>query len=269
MVDPRMGPEVIEAVREQLGLNRSLPTQYILFLQRILTGDFGRSLYTREAVSSMILQRLPNTLTLMLSGLLLAYILAIPIGVLAAFHRGKPLDYLSMSFALVGIGVPRFWLGLLLILLFSINLGWLPVAGHGSLRHLILPAITLATTSMAYVARVMRSSMLEVLKKDYITTARSKGLLERVVIYKHGLKNAINPIIALFGLDFGWMLGGAVMVEFVFNRPGLGRLMVDAIYMRDYPVFQVLILFLTFSVILGNITGDILLALTDPRIRHK
>lgn len=187
----------------------------------------------------MILQRLPNTLVLMLSGLLLASILAIPIGILAAFHRGKPLDYLPMSLVLVGIGVPRFWLGLLLI------------------------------SSMAYVARAMRSSMLEVLRKDYITTAQAKGLLEKAVIYKHALKNAINPIIALFGLDFGWMIGGAVMVEFVFSRPGLGKLIVDSIYMRDYLVFQVLILFLTSSVILGNITGDILLAVTDPRIRYK
>ena len=269
MVDPRMGEEAVEATRARLGLDQPLPLQYIMFMGRLFKGDLGRSLYTREPVFNMIMYRLPSTVTLMITGLTLAYIFAIPIGVLAAVKRGSPLDYMTMSIALVGIGLPQFWLGLLLILFFSINMGWFPVAGHGSFSHLVLPAITLAVTSMAYVARVMRSSMLEFLRKDFVRTARSKGLMERVVIYKHALRNAINPIIALFGLDFGWMIGGAVMVEFVFNRPGLGRLMVDSIHMRDYPVFQVLILLLTASVILGNLTGDVLLALVNPRVRHK
>lgn len=269
MVNPKMGPEVIQAVREKLGLDRPLHIQYLLFMKRILMGDLGRSLYSRQEISSMILQRLPNTITLMMAGLLLAYLSAIPLGILAATHRGSPLDYMSMSIALVGIAMPQFWLGLLLILAFSIRLGWFPVAGYGDLRHLVLPAITLAASVMALVARVMRSSMLEFLSKDFITTARAKGLLEPVIVYKHALRNALNPVIALFGLDFGWMLGGAVMVEYIFNRPGLGRLMVKSIYMRDYPVVQVLILILATSVILGNITGDILLSIVNPKIRYK
>lgn len=269
MVNPKMGEEVIEQVRRDLGLDQPFHVQYGLFLQRIATGRMGKSLYTQENISSMILRRLPQTLILMITGLSVAYLCAIPIGVIAAIRKGKPLDYLSMSFALVGVGVPRFWLGLLLILVFSVRLGWFPVAGHGDIRHLVLPVITLAVTSMAYVARVMRSSMLEFLKKDFVTTARSKGLFEKAVIFKHVMRNAIGPIISLFGLDFGWMIGGAVMVEYVFNRPGLGRLMVDSIYMRDYPVFQILLLLLTASVIIGNLTGDILLALVDPRVRHE
>jgi len=269
MVNPKMGQEVIQAVREKLGLDRPLHIQYLLFMKRILMGDLGRSLYTRQKISSMILQRLPNTIILMMAGLLLSYLSAVPLGILAATHRGSPLDYMSMSIALVGIAMPQFWLGLLLILAFSISLGWFPVAGYGDFKHLVLPAITLAASVMALVARVMRSSMLEFLSKDFITTARAKGLLEPIIVYKHALRNALNPVIALFGLDFGWMLGGAVMVEYIFNRPGLGRLMVESIYMRDYPVVQVLILVLAASVILGNITGDILLSIVNPKIRYK
>lgn len=269
MVNPKMGPEVVQAVREKLGLDRPLHVQYLLFMKRILRGDLGRSLYTHQEISAMILQRLPNTVTLVLTGLLLGYLSAIPIGVMAAIHRGGFLDYVSMSIALIGVAMPRFWLGLLLMLAFSIELGWFPVAGHGDLKHLVLPAITLAASVTALVARVMRSSMLEVLDKDFITTARAKGLSEVVVIYKHALKNALTPVIALFGLDFGWALGGAVMVEYVFNRPGLGRLMVASIRMRDYPVVQVLILMLTTSVVLGNLTGDILLSLVNPKIRYR
>jgi len=269
MVNPKMGPEVVQAVREKLGLDRPLHIQYLLFMKRILTGDLGRSLYTRQKISTIILQRLPNTVTLVATGLLLAYLSAIPLGVMAATHRGSALDYVSMSIALVGIAMPQFWLGLLLMLAFSIRLGWFPVAGYGDLKHLVLPAITLAASVMALVARVMRSSMLEFLSKDFITTARAKGLLERIVVYKHALRNALNPVIALFGLDFGWMVGGAVMVEYIFNRPGLGRLMVESIYMRDYPVIQVLILILATSVILGNLTGDILLSSVNPKIRYR
>ena len=202
-------------------------------------------------------------------GLLLAYLSAIPLGVMAALHRGAPLDYTSMSLALIGIAMPQFWLGLLLILFFSVKLGWFPAAGYGDVKHLALPAVTLAASVTALVARVMRSSMLEFLGKDFITTARAKGLSEGVVVYKHALRNALNPIIAMFGLDFGWMLGGAVMVEYVFNRPGLGRFMVQSIYMRDYPVVQALVLILAFSVILGNLTGDILLSVANPRVRYN
>ncbi|MFW6116382.1 MAG: ABC transporter permease [bacterium] len=269
MVNPKMGEEVVQAVREELGLDEPLPIQYLLFIKRLLTGDLGRSLYTHQDISEMILQRLPNTITLVLIGLLFGYLTAIPIGIMAAVHRGRFLDYASLSISMIGVAMPRFWLGMLLMLAFSVGLGWFPVAGHGELRHLPLPVLTLAASTAAVVARVMRSSMLEVLNEGYITTARGKGLSERVVMYRHALKNAITPVIALFGLDFGWVVGGAVMVEYVFNRPGLGRLIVDSIRMRDYPVVQVLILVLTTSVIMANMMSDILLSFVNPRVSYE
>jgi len=268
MVNPILGEAAIQAKRHELGLDRPLYVQYLHFMKGVLTGDLGYSLFTHERILTLISQRLPNTLSLMSGGLLLAYVSGVLLGVLAALHRGGLLDYLSMSLALIGIAMPQFWLGLLLIYFFSINLGWFPATGCGDVKHLVLPAITLAASMMAYVARVMRSSMLEFLQKDFITTARAKGLSERVVVYRHAMRNAVNPVIAMFGLDFGWMLGGAVMVECVFDRPGLGRLMVQSIYLRDYPVVQVLVLILASSVILGNLTGDILLAVTNPRVRY-
>lgn len=269
MVNPKLGEAAIQAKRHELGLDRPLYVQYLLFMKGILTGHLGYSLYTHQRISTLISQRLPNTLTLMSVGLLLAYVSAVPLGVLAALHSGSPLDYLSMGLVLIGIGMPQFWLGLLLILTFSVKLGWFPTAGYGDVKHLVLPVITLAASVIALVARITRSSMLEVLGKDYITTAKAKGLSERVVVYKHALRNALNPIIAMFGLDFGWMLGGAVMVEYVFNRPGIGRFMVQSIYMRDYPVVQALVLILAFSVILGNLSGDVFLSLVNPRVRYN
>jgi len=269
MVNPKLGEAAIQAKRHELGLDRPFYIQYLFFMEGVLTGNLGFSLYTHEKISTLIFQRLPNTLILTAVGLLLAYLIAVPLGVVAALHRGSPLDYISMSLALVGIAMPQFWLGLLLMLFFSIKLGWFPAAGYGDVKHLVLPAITLAASVTALVARVMRSSMLEFLNKDFITTAWAKGLSERVVVYKHALRNAINPIIAMFGLDVGWILGGAVMVEYVFNRPGLGRFMIQSIYARDYPVIQALILILASSVILGNLAGDILLSVANPRVRYN
>ena len=269
LVSSRLGEEAKEQKRKELGLDKPLYMQYLHFLRRAVTGQFGKSLYTRQNVSSLIAERIWNTVVLGVSGLSLAFLVGVPVGLLAAINKEGILDLLSMGLALIGIALPRFWLGLLLVLGFSIHLGWLPSSGIGTPAHLVLPTFTLAASVMAYVARVARSSILETLTQDFVTTARSKGLSERIVLYKHTLRNALNPVIAMFGLQFGWLIGGAVLVEYVFNRPGLGRLMINSIYTRDYPVVQALILLLGASVVLGNIVGDVLLAFVDPRIRHR
>jgi len=269
IVNPRMGTEAIQKVERKLGLDRPLYTQYLLFMKKILTGDLGYSFYTHMKISTLIIERLSNTVILTLTGLLLSSLCAIPLGIMAATHQGGPLDYASMSFALVGIAMPQFWLGLLLILIFSVKLGWFPVAGYGDLRHLVLPATALGVGFAAVLARVLRSSMLEFLSKDFITTARAKGLSERVVVNKHALKPALTPIIALFGLHVGWLIGGAVVIEAVFNRPGIGRLMLNSIYARDYPTVQVLTLMIASCVMLGNLAADILLSLVNPKIRYN
>jgi len=268
MVNPKLGEAAIQAKRHELGLDRPLYIQYLLFMKRLLTGDLGRSLYSHEKISTLILQRLPNTVILTLTGLFFSFLSAIPLGAIAAIHRGEAPDYVFMSIALLGVAMPQFWLALLLILLFAVKLGWFPAAGYGDLKHLLLPAIAVGVSGSAIIARVLRSSMLESLSKDFITTARAKGLSERVVIYKHALRNALNPVIALFGLNVGWLVGGAVVVEYVFNRPGIGRLLVQSIYARDYPVIQVLLLMIASSVTLANLSGDILLALVNPKIRY-
>ena len=268
MVNPKLGEAAIQAKRHELGLDRPLYIQYLLFMKRLLTGDLGRSLYSHEKISTLILQRLPNTVILTLTGLFFSFLSAIPLGAIAAIHRGEAPDYVFMSIALLGVAMPQFWLALLLILLFAVKLGWFPAAGYGDLKHLLLPAIAVGVSGSAIIARVLRSSMLESLSKDFITTARAKGLSERVVIYKHALRNALNPVIALFGLNVGWLVGGAVVVEYVFNRPGIGRLLVQSIYARDYPVIQVLLLMIASSVTLANLSGDILLALVNQKIRY-
>jgi len=269
LVNPRLGEEAREQKRKELGLNQPLPIQYIQFMKEIITGQLGKSYYSEEKISVMLAARLPNTLALTGLGLVFSYIIAIPAGVIAALNRGKFLDYASMSVALIGLAMPQFWLGLLLMLVFSVHFNLLPVAGVGSFQHLILPSITLGAYGAALTARITRSSMLEVLHKDYIRTARAKGLKERIVCYKHALRNALIPIISLLGMRIGWLVGGAVMVEVVFTRPGIGRLMVNSIYRRDYLVVQIIILMLAFSVIAGNLLADILNSLTDPQIRYN
>jgi peptide/nickel transport system permease protein len=268
MVNPLSSKETIHQVRVELGLDKPLYIQYVSFMKRILTGDLGKSLYTHERISDMILQRLPNTLTLGIASLIFTFVLSIPAGVISAVRRRTAIDHICVVLSLIGLAVPQFWLGLILILLFSVKLGWFPVAGYTDLKHLVLPAITLGAYGTAITARLTRSSMLEVIRKDYIRTARSEGIDEKTILYKHALKNALIPIISLFGLQLGWLVGGAVMVEYVFNRPGLGRLLVESIYLRDFPVVQVAILYLVISVILANLVADILYALVDPRIKY-
>ncbi|MFB6214653.1 MAG: ABC transporter permease, partial [Candidatus Bipolaricaulia bacterium] len=269
LVNPRLSEQAKQEKIEELGLDKPIYVQYLVFLKNIFTGDFGKSLYTEKSVRKMIAARIGNTAALGLTGLGLAFIVGVPVGILAATYKGGAVDLASMTMALLGIALPRFWLGLLLILIFSIQFDLLPAAGIGSIAQLILPAFTLSASVMAYVARVTRSSILESLTEDFVTTARAKGLRERAVLFKHTLRNALDPVVAMFGLQFGWLIGGAVTVEYVFSRPGLGRLMISSIYSRDYPVVQALIVILGISVVLGNLFGDVILALINPKVRHR
>jgi len=260
--------EAYVRTREQLGLDRPFYVQYFSFLGRICRFDFGRSLILKEDVAKLLAAKLPNTLSLTVSGLILSYAIGLVFGVLAAVRRNTIIDYSSMGLAIIGVSVPQFWLGFLLIMLFAVKLRWLPIAGYGTFRHLVLPAVTLSLGGAADVARMTRSSLLEVVGQDYVQTARAKGLRERKVILKHGLRNALIPIITLLGLKIGWLFGGAVVIEIVFLRPGLGRMLIDAIYMRDFPVVQGVTLILATTVILGNMLADVLYAVVNPRVQY-
>lgn len=262
-------PEVYERIRRSLGLDRPLYEQYLLFLARVGRGDLGRSLLLGERVADLVGQALAVTLGLALAGLGLSYLIGVPVGIVSAVRSNSLVDQASMVGALVFVSVPPFWLGLILMYVFGLRLGWFPISGHGSLAHDVLPAVTLGLGGAALVARMTRSAMLEVIRQDFVRTARSKGLAERVVIYKHALRNAVIPIISLLGLRLGWTVGGAVTLEMVFSRPGMGRLLVNSILSRDYPVVQGVLLILAFSVMLGNLFADIFYAVADPRIKYR
>ncbi|MDI6894807.1 MAG: ABC transporter permease [Bacillota bacterium] len=262
-------PEVYERIRRSLGLDRPLYEQYLLFLARVARGDLGRSLLLNERVADLVGQALAVTLGLALAGLGLSYLMGVPVGIVSAVRSNSFVDQASMVGALVFVSVPPFWLGLILMYVFGLRLGWFPVSGHGSFAHDVLPAVTLGLGGAALVARMTRSAMLEVIRQDFVRTARSKGLAERVVIYKHSLRNAVIPIISLLGLRLGWTVGGAVTLEMVFSRPGMGRLLVNSILSRDYPVVQGVLLILAFSVMLGNLLADVLYAVADPRIKFR
>jgi peptide/nickel transport system permease protein len=259
----------LTALRRTLGLDRPLPVQYVQFLGAALRGDFGESFRHQQPALPLVLERLPATLELALASLVLAVGVAMPLGILAALYRGRLVDRLAMGFAVVGQATPYFWMGIMLILVVSVELGWLPTSGRGGVAHLILPAITLGTHFAAVLARLTRTSMLEVLGQNYVTTARAKGLPEPVVILGHALKNAAVPVVTLIGLQFGTLLGGAVVTETVFAWPGVGRLAVQSIFVRDYPVVQagVFVLALTFVAI--NLVVDLLYGFLDPRIRQE
>jgi peptide/nickel transport system permease protein len=260
--------EDIEIMRHQLGLDRPIFVQYAAFLGRLARFDLGRSARTQNPVFHEVWARLPNTLLLAAVAITLACFLGIPAGIISAVRPYTLLDYLVTSTALFGMSMPVFWLGLMLVVIFSVMLHWLPAGGTGSWEHVILPSITLAAFVVAFIARMTRSSMLEVLSQDYTTTARSKGLKEQVVVVKHALKNALIPIITVVGLQFGMLLGGAVLTETVFAWPGLGRLIVDSILARDYPVIQGAILIFALLYILVNLIVDLIYAFVDPRIRY-
>jgi peptide/nickel transport system permease protein len=255
------------ALRASLGLDQPLLEQYTRYLVGLARLDLGQSFQDQRPVSAVLAERLPATLQLAAAALLLALVLAIPLGVLAAKHRGGPIDGAAMSFSLLGISLPNFWLGPLLILVFSLWLGWTPVSGNDGAVSLVLPAITLGTGLAAVLARMVRASVLEVLGEDYIRTARAKGLSEAAVLRRHALRNAWLPVLTLVGLQLGGVLGGAVITETVFAWPGVGSLLVESIQSRDYPVVQGCVLLISVLYVLVNAATDLAYARVDPRIR--
>jgi len=262
-------PEFIEAVRKEYGFDQPLYLQYFRFISHAVQGDFGISIRNREPVINLLMQRFAFTVQLSFLSILIAASIGLIAGVISATRQYSIFDNLSMMGALFGISMPIFWLGLLLMLVFSVNLRWFPAGGSGGLKHFILPAIALGAASAAVIARMTRASMLEVIRQDYIRTARANGLREWVVIYKHALKNAMIPVITVFGLEFGYMLGGAVLTETVFSLPGVGRLMVEGIFQRDYPVVQGAMLLVATTFVLVNLLTDVAYAFFDPKIRYE
>ncbi|MEK7371073.1 MAG: ABC transporter permease [candidate division NC10 bacterium] len=256
-------------VRAELGLDRPLPIQYGVFLGNVLRGDFGRSLHFREPASRVVMGYLPATIELGLTAFTLAVLVAVPVGLLSAVRRNSLLDHAAMGVALVGQAAPTFFIGILFILLLSLKAGWFPTSGRGTWAHLVLPALTLALFTMASVARLTRSAVLEVLRADYIRTARAKGLAELLVVAKHTLKNAAIPIVTITGLQFGTLLGGAVVTETVFAWPGIGRLAIQSIYNRDYPVVQCAVFLSAVIFIVLNFLIDLIYGFLDPRIRSR
>lgn len=269
MLVPAIAPqETRDAVRAKMGFDRPLPIQFVTYMSHVLRGDFGRSILSRRPVSELILEKLPVTVELGVASLALAYVLSIPLGTIAALNRNSFLDWSSMILALIGVSMAGFWLGLLLIYAFAVHFRWFPPTGYGTIRHLVLPALALGLPRVGRIARITRSSLLEVVEEDYIRTARAKGLRESAVVFRHALRNALIPIISLLGLDLGYIVGGSVVIEHVFARPGIGDMMLRAIYSRDFPVLQGSMFVLALAVILSNITADVLYSFVDPRIRH-
>lgn len=268
MLLPIDAPATIrEEFRRELGLDRPLVLQYGRFIANAVRGDLGQSYRSRQPALALALDRLPLTALLASSALLLAVLLAVPLGIVAAVHRNGVVDTLASGVALVGQATPVYWLGLLLILVFSVRLGWFPSMGGGTARAMVLPTITLAAYSMARITRLTRSAVLDVLRLDYVRVARSKGISERVVLYKHVLRNAAIPIVTMIGLQLGGLLGGAVLTEVVFSLPGMGRLAVNAVYNRDFPVVQAVALVgaVLFSFI--NLLVDLTYAALNPQVR--
>ena len=263
-------PETEATIRAELGLDRPLHVQYFRFIGRLLKGDLGRSYRQRREVKEILFERLPATLKLGTAALCLAVFFGIAAGIIAALNRNKPVDGVVMVGSLVGISTPVFWLGLMLIVVFAVRLKWLPVAGYGTggdLRHLVLPAVSLSLVYLGYIARITRSSLLEVIGMEFLRTARAKGLGQRAAAVKHGLSNALIPIVTVIGLNFAGLLGGAVATETVFAWPGIGRAMVDAIRMRDVPVIEGGVILLSLSFVLINLLVDISYSFIDPRVK--
>jgi len=299
MLGDRATPDQVAALRERMGLNEPLPLQYLAFLGNLLQFDLGRSIFTGVPIIREIAIRWPATFELSVAAMLIALVLGVPAGVLAAVRKNSWLDNLTMSGSLIGVSMPVYWLGLLLVYLFAVNLRWLPPSGRISvhaglsfepitgfylfdtliqgdfaafqdvLAHLALPALTLSTIPLAILARITRSAMLEVLSQDYIRTARAKGLLELRVIFKHALKNAMLPVITIIGLEFGTLLGGAILTETIFAWPGIGKWIYEGILTRDYPVVQGGVIFVATAFVLINLLVDLSYALLDPRIQYK
>ena len=261
-------PEQIEAVRQNLGLDKPVPVQYWMFLERVSRGDLGRSIQGDQPVASILATRFPPTLLLATTSLVIATTIGLSLGFLAAYRRGSIVDVGAMVAAIVGVSIPHFWLGMMLLFAFSLKLGWLPVAGS-DLRTLILPAVTLGLANAAILARLTRSAMIDIFDQDFVRTARAKGLPRSVVLYRHALRAGLVPIVSMMGLQFAYMMGGAIVVENVFAWNGIGRLAIEAVFARDYPVIQGFILVFATVVVLVSVVIDILYAWLDPRIRYS
>lgn len=272
-------PEDVARLREALGLNEPIYVQYFKWLGQVLRGDFGISLQQRTEVLPYVLERFQNTLILTAAATLTSLVIGLPAGIISATRQYSLFDRVSMLLALFGNSMPAFWLGLMSILIFSLNLGWLPTSGMWPvigeqtplvlLKHLILPAVTLGAASAAITARITRSSMLEVIRQDYVRTARAKGLTERVILTRHALGNALLPVLTVVSLQFGFLLGGAVLTETVFSWPGVGLALYNAISFRDYPVVQGGVLVVAIAFVLVNLATDLLYAVIDPRIKYS
>lgn len=261
--------EAIKATRTQLGLDKPLFTQYFIFLKNALSGDFGISIRTRTPVIESIIERYPYTLMLALGGTVVAALAGMIIGIISAVNQNKFWDNFLMVLSLIAVSTPSFFLALVIILLFSLYLGWFPSMGVYTPKHYVLPILALGTQSVGLIARMTRSAMLDVLHQDYIRTSRSKGVSENVIIYSHALKNALIPVITVIGLRFGGLLAGSALIESVFSIPGIGRLMIDGVLTRDYPVVQATVLLISTTFVIINLVVDILYKLVDPRIRYQ
>ncbi|MET3574952.1 ABC transporter permease [Bhargavaea ullalensis] len=279
MMDPMIKQENLTAYKESYGLNDNVVVQYGRWLGNMVQGNFGESLIRQGVpVKDLILARLPNTLLLMLVSTIIAFLISIPLGVYSATRRNSKTDYAITFISFLGIATPSFWIGLMLIMVLSVHLGWFPIGGVANigepfsiwdrLHHLILPAFVLATADMAGLTRYSRSSMLDVLRQDYIRTAKANGFRERTVIFRHGLRNALIPIITIFGLMLPSFIGGSVIIESVFAWPGIGLLFMDAAFQRDYPVIMAVVVIAAALVVIGNLLADILYAVFDPRIEY-
>ncbi len=261
-------PEQLAQIRHSLGLDRPIYEQYFLYMSRILHGDFGATIRGNQPVLELLLVRLPNTLLLAITSLLITLIIGVTAGFFAAYKRGSWMDTTLMTGAILGISIPSFWLGLMLIYIFSVQLGWLPVSGT-DLKNLVLPAITLGVANAASVSRLTRSSMLDVLSQDYIRTARAKGLSENIVLSRHALRNGLVNVVNILGLQFTYMMGGAIVVENVFAWNGIGRLAIQSIFQRDYPTIQGFILIFATVVVMVSVLLDLLYVWIDPRISYN
>jgi peptide/nickel transport system permease protein len=269
MLGERATATDLQALREQLGLDQPLFVQWYTYIFNLLQGDLGHSLYSKQPITEILLQRIPATLELAAAALIVAIAIALPLGSIAAIRRDTVYDHGAMIFSLIGVSIPNFWMGPLLIIIFSLQLGWFPVSGRDGLNSLILPAITLGTALAAILARMVRSTLLEVLQEDYIRTARAKGLSQYGVIVHHALRNASLPIITIIALQLGNLLGGAVITEMIFSWAGIGQLTVEAIQRRDYPVVQACVLLISVTYVMVNTLTDILYAVLDPRVRYR
>ncbi|MFT9846764.1 nickel ABC transporter permease [Aneurinibacillus sp. REN35] len=277
MLGAESSPQQLAELQEKLGLNKPLLEQFTSWFLHMLSGDLGYSIVSEKQVTTLIWERLPATLMLIFYALLISVVIAIPLGIISAIRYNTRWDYIAMVFALIGISIPNFWAGLLLIMVFSLQLGWLPSTGYVDmtknvwehLQHLLLPAFALGFLQAGIVTRMTRSSMLEVLQQDYIRTIRAKGGSEKVVVLKHALKNSAIPIITILGINFGLLLGGTVVVEIIFSIPGIGQLLVQSVFNRDYPVIQGVILCVAFIYVLINLVVDLLYTYFDPKIDYN